>query len=92
MINKEIALQYLSKGLSVIPLNSPGTIYGNYSQKEFNDRCKRPTITGWKEFQPHEVVGPKVTRQSAERWEERSLAAYRSNHRGKGPKYNKTEK
>lgn len=38
------------------------------------------------------VVGPAVTRETAETWEEDSLAAYRRSHRGKNPKYSKTSK
>ena len=34
------------------------------------------------------TVGPRVTRESAEDWEEDRLAAYRRNHGGKNPRYN----
>jgi len=51
MTNKQIALQYLNKGISVIPLNSPAMLWGNLSQKEIIDKCKVPCITSWKEFQ-----------------------------------------
>ena len=38
------------------------------------------------------VVGPAVTKETAEKWEEDSLATYRRSHGGKNPKYNKTSK
>jgi len=50
MTNKEIALQYLRNGLSVIPLYSPSMLSGNLSQKEIIDKCKRSSVL-WKEFQ-----------------------------------------
>jgi hypothetical protein len=41
MMNKEIALQYLNKGLSVIPLISPSMLSRQLTDKEIIDRCKR---------------------------------------------------
>lgn len=37
------------------------------------------------------VVGPAVTRDTAEGWDEDRLAAYRRSHGGRNPRYNKTE-
>ncbi len=45
-----------------------------------------------KKFTRLQVVGPSVTKETAERWEENSLATYRRGHKGKNPKYNKTSK
>ncbi len=50
MTTKEIALQYLSKGLSVIPLISPSMASKKLSEKEFIRRCKTPPMP-WKEYQ-----------------------------------------
>ncbi len=47
---------------------------------------------GGKKFTRLRPVGPAVTKETAEKWEEDSLAAYRRSHRGKNPKYNKTGK
>lgn len=45
-----------------------------------------------KRFTSMNVVGPKVTKASAERWEEERLATYGKNHRGRTPRHNKTER
>lgn len=45
-----------------------------------------------KNFDNLQIVGPAVTKKSAERWEEESLKQYRYSHKGKNPKYNETEK
>ncbi len=45
-----------------------------------------------KRFTHMRVVGPAVTKETAEKWEEDSLATYRRSHGGKNPKYNKTSK
>jgi len=50
MTNKQHALQYLKKGLSVIPLISPSMVSGNFTQKEINGRCKRALVK-WEKFQ-----------------------------------------
>ena len=34
------------------------------------------------------VIGPRVTKASAEDWEEDRLASFRRNHGGKNPRYN----
>lgn len=44
-----------------------------------------------KHFSHLRVVGPAVTRDTAERWEEDRLAAYRRNHGGRNPRYNVTD-
>ena len=50
MNNKEIALSYLRKGLSVIPLRSPSMVRKDLTEKEFIRQCKMPLVS-WKEFQ-----------------------------------------
>jgi predicted GIY-YIG superfamily endonuclease len=42
-----------------------------------------------KNFSHMNIVGPRVTRSSARRWEQDSLQTYRKTHKGKNPKYNK---
>jgi len=44
-----------------------------------------------KRFTSVNVVGPKVTEETAEQWEEQRLEAYRRSHGGKNPRYNKTD-
>lgn len=41
-----------------------------------------------KNFTSMKIVGPKVTRTTAEQWEENRIATYKSNHEGRRPKYN----
>ena len=60
MNNKEIALQYLSKGLSVIPLISPTMASRKLSQEEFIKKCKTPLVK-WKEFQKRRPTEDEVT-------------------------------
>jgi len=50
MNNKEIALQYLAHGLSVIPLSSPSMISKKLPPEEFILKCKKPLVS-WKEYQ-----------------------------------------
>jgi replicative DNA helicase len=50
MTNKQIALQYLIKGLSVIPLVSPSMVSGNPTKEEVIYKCKRALVK-WSEFQ-----------------------------------------
>ena len=45
-----------------------------------------------KRFSHMRVVGPRVTRKAAERWEESSLETYRKNHQGRNPRYNRTSR
>ena len=45
-----------------------------------------------KRFTSMNVVGPAVTRESAETWEEKRLEAYRKGHSGRNPRYNKTDR
>jgi len=45
-----------------------------------------------KRFTKMQVVGPSVTKDAAEKWEEDSLAQFRGNHGGRNPKYNETNK
>ena len=44
-----------------------------------------------KKFTTAVKVGKKCTRSSAAKWERQSLSAYRKNHNGKNPRYNKTK-
>ncbi len=45
-----------------------------------------------KKFDKLDTVGGKVTKKTAEKWEEDSLKTYRDGHGGKNPKYNETDK
>ena len=45
-----------------------------------------------KRFSQLNIIGPSVTKPTAEKWEEKSLESYRTSHKGKNPKYNKTNK
>jgi hypothetical protein len=45
-----------------------------------------------KRFSTIKAEGPRVTRPTAENWEEQRLAGYRSTHRGRNPRYNDTDK
>jgi len=38
-----------------------------------------------------EVVGPKVTRDTAKKWEDDKLETYRKHNKGRNPKYNKSD-
>ena len=44
-----------------------------------------------KKFTALRIIGPAVTRQAAELWEEKSLETYRQTHGGKNPEYNETD-
>jgi len=50
MSKKQIALQYLNKGLSVIPLVSPSMASPELSEEDFIKKCKTPLV-GWKAYQ-----------------------------------------
>jgi len=50
MTKKQIALQYLNQGLSVIPLISPAMASQKLSREAFIKKCKTPLVD-WKEFQ-----------------------------------------
>ena len=71
MNNKEIALQYLSKGLSVIPLISPTMASRKLSQEEFIKKCKTPLVK-WKEFQKRRPTEDEVT-DWFNKWPEASI-------------------
>ena len=60
MSRKEIALSYLRKGWSVIPIKSPSMTNSNMDQKEFIRQCKIPLIS-WKEFQGRLPTEQEVT-------------------------------
>lgn len=44
-----------------------------------------------KEFRTMQKVGPKVSRDTAEKWESERLNTYSKNHQGRLPEYNKTK-
>lgn len=44
-----------------------------------------------KNFTKMVPIGPKVTRATAERWEEERIATYKQNHQGERPKYNQND-
>ena len=60
MNNKQIALQYLDRGLSVIPLISPSMASKNLSTEEYIKKCKTPLV-GWKEFQKRRPTEEEVS-------------------------------
>jgi replicative DNA helicase len=60
MTNKDVALSYLEKGFSVIPLVSPPMASKKLSQEEFIRKCKTPLL-GWKEFQSRHPTVEEVT-------------------------------
>lgn len=72
MNNKQIALQYLEKGLSVIPLVSPPMCHGNLTEEDIIYKCKRSPVK-WKEFQNRR---PTVDEVNAwwDRWPEANIA------------------
>lgn len=41
-----------------------------------------------KDFSHMEIIKQKVSKETAEQWEENSLKTYRKGHQGKNPKYN----
>jgi len=45
-----------------------------------------------KRFNRMNIVGPAVTKRSAENWEEESLEKYRRSHGGDNPRYNATDR
>jgi len=45
-----------------------------------------------KNFTHMHIVGPSVTKESAEKWEEETLKKYRQQHNGNNPRYNKNKK
>ncbi len=70
--------------------NGRKTVYrgitNNPERREEEHRDER------KKFTKMNTVGPRVTKDAAEKWEEKSLKTYRDNHGGKNPKYNETDK
>jgi len=47
---------------------------------------------GGKLFSNMKIIGPSVTKKTAEDWEEKSLQSYRDSHGGINPKYNELDK
>lgn len=45
-----------------------------------------------KQFTKMDIIGPAVTKKTAEQWENERLKTYQRSHKGKNPRYNKTEK
>jgi predicted GIY-YIG superfamily endonuclease len=45
-----------------------------------------------KNFSHTRIVGPAVTKETAQKWEGQSLASYRKSHGGKLPEYNEAGK
>ncbi len=72
MTNKQIALQYLEKGLSVIPLYSTSMLSGNLTQKEIIYKCKRALVP-WTEFQHRQPTEDEVNGWW-NKWPEANLA------------------
>ncbi len=56
------------------------------------ERREREHHDDGKRFTTMNVVGPAVTRETAEEWEEDSLDSYRRGHRGRNPRYNETDR
>lgn len=44
-----------------------------------------------KDFGTMVIIGPKVTRATAEKWEEERIRTYKKNHGGQRPMYNKND-
>lgn len=44
-----------------------------------------------KKFNKMDVVGPAVSKETAQQWEEDRLQTYRNGHEGQNPKYNQTD-
>ena len=59
--------------------------------KDPEDREEKHRDEG-KRFSHMQIVGPAVTKDAAERWEEESLRQYRYDHGGRNPRHNKTNK
>ena len=57
---KDYALQYLNKGLSVIPLKSPAMVNPDLPEKEFIRQCKIPLVP-WKPFQERRPTEQEVS-------------------------------
>ena len=55
------------------------------------ERRAREHIQQKHKFKTFEVVGPRVTEDSAKKWEDERLKTYRSGHKVKNPKYNKSD-
>lgn len=72
-------------------LNQGGKVV-QYGITDDPERRKQEHKDDGKQFNQMKIVGPIVTRDSAERWEEERLESYRRTHRGRNPRYNKTDK
>jgi predicted GIY-YIG superfamily endonuclease len=58
-----------------------------------NDPARREEehMSAGKKFKSMNILGPAITKESAEKWEEERLARYRKSHSGKNPKYNEQD-
>ena len=56
-----------------------------------NDPSRRETEhrSDGKKFSRMTTVGPRVTEETARKWEKGSIKTYQKGHKGKKPKYNK---
>ena len=71
MTNKDIALSYLKKGYSVIPVKSPQMVRTDLSTEEIIKQCKVPLIA-WKEFQNRRPTEQEVV-EWFEMWPEANI-------------------
>ena len=71
MTNKDIALSYLKKGYSVIPVKSPQMVRTDLSTEEIIKQCKVPLIA-WKEFQNRRPTEQEVA-EWFEMWPEANI-------------------
>jgi len=53
------------------------------------ERREREHRNSGRSFDRLDVVGRRVTEETARKWEERSLESYGRNHKGMTPKYNR---
>ena len=53
-----------------------------------HDRREQEHESEGKQFSRMDLVGPTVTKETAQKWERERLETYRKNHKGENPKYN----
>ncbi len=64
-------------------------VYVGITSQSLDERAEQHRQDG-KRFTSVNKAGPFVTKDSAEEWEENRLEQYRHSHKGKNPRYNKT--
>lgn len=64
-------------------------VYVGITSQPVDERVDQHQQDG-KRFTSVKKAGPLVTKDSAEEWEENRLEQYRHSHKGKNPRYNKT--